>query len=89
MAFKDSSGRPYVEPEAVAMNPVMVAGAGPMRYSGLAGYLFGIPIVLDGNIPANLGTGTNETRIVAADFRDVILFEDNGCCSRAASFRAA
>jgi HK97 family phage major capsid protein len=78
LAFKDSTGRPYVEPEAVAQNPVMVAGAGAMSYDGVAGYLFGIPIMLDGNVPANLGAGTNETRIIAADFRDILLFEDNG-----------
>jgi hypothetical protein len=33
--------------------------------------------VLDGNMPANLGGGTNETRIVVADFQDVFLFEDS------------
>jgi HK97 family phage major capsid protein len=77
LSAKDSQSRPFVEPSGVAMNPVMVSADGPARYAGVAGYLFGIPIVLDGNIPANLGAGTNETRIIAADFRDLILFEDD------------
>jgi HK97 family phage major capsid protein len=69
--------------------PLINAGeSGPLNALGTStstdyaasavGQILGVPVVLDGNIPANLGTGTNETAIIAADFRDVILFEDNG-----------
>ena len=77
LAERDSTGRPLVEPGDVAVNPVVVASTRPADYQVRAvGTLFGVPVVLDGNVPNNLGAGTNETRIIAADFRDVILMED-------------
>jgi len=77
LAEKDSTGRPLVEPEGIAMNPIATPSAGAPQYPGIAGKLFGVPVVLDGNMPSNLGAGTNETRILAADFRDAILFGDS------------
>lgn len=74
---KDSTGRPLVEPEGVAVNPVATPSAGAPQYPGVAGRLFGVPVVLDGNMPSNFGVGTNETKVLVADFRDAILFEDN------------
>ena len=87
LAERDSTGRPLVEPGDVAVNPVVVASTRPADYQVRAvGTLFGVPVVLDGNIPNNLGAGTNETRIIAADFRDVILMEDpSGAPSSSAS----
>jgi HK97 family phage major capsid protein len=77
LAEKDSTGRPLVEPGDVATNPIIVASTRPADYQVRAvGSLFGVPVVLDGNVPNNLGAGTNETRIVVADFRDLILMED-------------
>lgn len=73
----DSDGRPLVVPN----------GAGPNNASGVstsvdysapsAGYLFGVPVVLDGTVPTNLGAGTNETCIIVGAFKDAYLFEDN------------
>ncbi|MEU8524833.1 phage major capsid protein [Streptomyces sp. NPDC048629] len=78
LAEKDTQGRPLVEPGTIAVNPIAVASTRPMDYTVTAvGSLFGIPVVLDNNIPNNLGAGTNETRIIAADFRDLILMEDD------------
>jgi hypothetical protein len=66
-----------VEPQDVAGNAIVVVSNRPLDYQVRAvGVLFGVPIVLDGNVPNNLGAGTNETRVIAADFRDVILMED-------------
>lgn len=62
----------------MALNPVAVSSGGPAAYTGVAGTLFGIPIYLDGNLPSNLGVGSNQTVVVTADFRDVMLFEENG-----------
>ena len=76
LAEKDSTGRPLVEPEGVAVNPIATPSAGAPQYPGVAGRLFGVPVILDGNMPSNLGAGTNETRVLVADFRDAILFED-------------
>jgi HK97 family phage major capsid protein len=60
------------------VGPVNAFGVGgSLEYVETAGKLFA-PVVLDGNIPKNLGTGTNETAIIAADWRDVMLLEENG-----------
>lgn len=73
----DADGRPLVVPSGAGPNNA--AGiAGAPQYNGTAGYLFGVPVTLDGTLPTNLGAGTNETCIVVADFRDLFLFEDNG-----------
>ncbi|MFF2331851.1 MULTISPECIES: phage major capsid protein [unclassified Streptomyces] len=78
LAQVDTAGRPLVEPGTIAVNPIAVASTRPADYTVTAvGSLFGVPVVLDNNIPNNLGAGTNETRIIAADFRDLILMEDN------------
>ena len=74
LAERDNTGRPLVEPEQVAQNPI--ATSEPPDYARPAGVLFGVPVYLDGNVPGTLGGGT-ETRIIAADFRDCILFEDS------------
>ena len=60
LAERDSTGRPLVEPGDVAVNPVVVASTRPADYQVRAvGTLFGVPVVLDGNVPNNLGAGTN------------------------------
>ena len=45
-------------------------------YSDFAGAMLGCWVLLSGNVPTNLGGGTNETRIIAADLRDSFLWED-------------
>jgi HK97 family phage major capsid protein len=71
----DTTGRPLVQATQVAQNPAATM-ADTIDYTRPAGVLFGCPVWLDGNVPNNLGVGTNETRVLAADFRDCILFED-------------
>jgi hypothetical protein len=34
-------------------------------------------VLLSGNVPSNVGGGTNETRIIAADLCDSFLWEDS------------
>jgi HK97 family phage major capsid protein len=74
LAERDTTGRPMFEPGSVAFNPLGTTGA--MDYRATAQGQVMIPFVADGNVPINLGAGTNETRVIVADFRDVILFED-------------
>jgi hypothetical protein len=52
-----------------------------MDYQATAHGQVMVPFVADGNVPINLGAGTNETRIIVADFRDAILFEDESAAS--------
>ncbi len=77
-AQKDTTNnRPLITPTGVAQNPMGTMTDSGFQYGQAAGYLFGVPVVLDGNVPVNLGAGTNETRVVAAAFPDLYLFEDN------------
>jgi HK97 family phage major capsid protein len=73
----DSDGRPLIVPTGAGPNNAAGIASG-VDYNGTAGYLFGVPVTLDGTLPVNLGAGTNETCIIVADFRDLYLFEDNG-----------
>lgn len=74
LAQVDANGRPLIQAAEGAYNPL--GASGTPGYGGQAGVLFNLPVFLDGNIPANLGAGTNETRIIVADFEDSYLFED-------------
>jgi HK97 family phage major capsid protein len=76
LAAVDSNNRPLVQPNDGAYNPLGLQMGADYR-NPIAGYLMTVPVVLDGNIPANLGAGTNETRIIVADFNDCYLFENS------------
>lgn len=68
------------------INPQPVAGGGydptsPRTYiSAPANWLtlFGVPVVLSNRMPTNLGTGTNETRVVVGDFREALILDRQG-----------
>lgn len=69
----DSTNRPLIvsSPAFSAM-----ADPGALDVDGPAGVLtFGMPAYLDGNLPSNLGVGTNQSTIVAARWSDVYLWE--------------
>jgi HK97 family phage major capsid protein len=75
MAAVDSSNRPLVEPMGTAVNPMATLdrteyGVAPV------GQLFNQPVYVDANCPDNVGAGTNESRIIAANWSDMYLFED-------------
>ncbi|MFI6332922.1 phage major capsid protein [Micromonospora chersina] len=71
----DTTNRPLIVPPQVGWNPAgtqqdLASGEGP------AGMLsMGLPAYLDGNLPANKGAGTNETRTIIARFLDLYLWE--------------
>jgi hypothetical protein len=49
---------------------------GLLESDGPAGmFTYGLPAFLDGNIPSNLGGGTNETRVITARWQDLFLWE--------------
>ena len=74
----DTDGRPLVTTEA-PMNP---AGGG--NAASIAGTVRGLPVYVDDNVPTNLGVGTNETPIVVCNFRDALLFENQGAPAQVA-----
>ncbi len=73
-AALDSSNRPLVVPTA-ALNPVAIGEAAAYNSVGM---LQGLPVVTDGNVPTNLGAGTNEDRIIATRASDAVLWEEAG-----------
>lgn len=40
--------------------------------------LFGVPVVLSNRIPTNLGTGTNESRVIVGDFKEALILDRQG-----------
>ena len=74
MAQVDSQGRPLVVPSAVAQNPIAADNPGP-DVQGVAGNFLGLPVVIDPNLPVNLGAGTNQDEIFLVKADDLWLFE--------------
>lgn len=61
----------------IATNPEGSAGQfGVPSYGGVVGNILGIPVVLDANVPTNLGTGTNEDVILGVSADELHLWED-------------
>lgn len=73
LSKSDSSGRPFVVPAApVASNPV---GLGMTEGTGVAGTLAGLPVIVDANVPTNLGSSTDEDRVIVTRLSDHALWE--------------
>lgn len=83
MAAVDDQSRPLAVPAANAPQNV-IAAVGTVAAEGFVGSMHGLPVFVDANIPTNLGTGTNEDRIIVAKADDVILYES---LPRAEAFR--
>lgn len=76
LAALDSSLRPLVLPEANHPMNAMATQAGVVA-AGYSGTLLGLPVFTDANIPTNLGTGTNEDRIIVCKHDDLYLWESS------------
>lgn len=73
LAASDTNSRPLVTPYAgSASNPQGLGGSG----YGVVGSLAGIPVIADGNVPTNLGTSTNEDRVIVTRMSDHALWEN-------------
>jgi HK97 family phage major capsid protein len=73
LATVDTQGRPLVVPNATGLN--VLASQEGVNSEGLVGSIQGLPVYVDPNIPANLGAGTNEDRVIIARTSDLILWE--------------
>jgi len=70
----DSQNRPFILPETNnPFNPLALQTGGDVE--GPVGRVLNFPLLADGNIPSNLGAGTNEDRIIAARTSDLYLWE--------------
>jgi HK97 family phage major capsid protein len=74
---RDSAGHYTLFPEASF-------GAGydtntPRTFVAIpGGSLFGVRVVLSNRVPTNLGTGTNESRVIVGDFREALVLDRQG-----------
>lgn len=71
--LSDANNRPFIVPNAVAYNPV--AQTDGVAAEGVVGHMLGLPVMLDSQIPTNLGTGTNQDAILLTRPADLWLFE--------------
>ncbi|MER6533011.1 phage major capsid protein [Streptomyces sp900105755] len=70
----DSQNRPFILPETNApFNPLALQTGGDVE--GPVGRVLNFPLLADGNIPSNLGAGTNEDRMITARTSDLYLWE--------------
>lgn len=75
LASLDSSNRPLIQTATPSFNAM---GSGGNVGAGVVGQILGVDVVLDANIPTNLGTGTNEDRIIVMKKEDSLVFEQAG-----------
>jgi HK97 family phage major capsid protein len=74
MSALDSSNRPLVLPDTSSpFNPLALQTGSDSE--GYVGKVAGLPTLTDGNIPSNLGAGTNEDRAIIARTSDIYLWE--------------
>lgn len=86
LAQSDSAGRPLAVVNMQGPQNALAINALPGGYSGdggdnaakIVGWFQGLPVVLDANLPTNLGVGTNEDAMIAMDGTEAFLWEDNG-----------
>lgn len=76
MASVDSQSRPLVVPNA--NGPFNAYGTGENGAAMVVGSILGVPVLVDANVPTNLGAGTNEDRIIVTYADDSILWEQSG-----------
>jgi len=85
----DSAGRPLVginQDASVAMNILGMSRAAEFGEGQIVGTLQGLPVIIDNNIPTNLGSGTDEDRIFALRPSDQILWEEGNGMPRELRF---
>lgn len=73
-ASLDANNRPLVVPSSQGTFNSL-ADVREQVFEGPAGVLQGLPVVLDPNMPINLGAGTNEDRVIETLSTDHVLFE--------------
>jgi len=71
----DTTGRPLIVPEQGGPFNPMALQTGAVSEGPVGRLTTGTPVILDGNIPTNLGGGTNETRIITLRTSDLYLWE--------------
>jgi hypothetical protein len=73
LAAVDTAGRPLVTPSGPGVN--QIAAFGSVASQGQVGEIAGLPVYVDPNLPTNLGSGTNEDRVLVLRASDLLLWE--------------
>ena len=68
---KDAQGAYLIAPAAGPQDP-RTGLRGPVKT------LWGYPVVTTNRMPTNLGTGTNESRVIVGDFREALILDRQG-----------
>lgn len=68
---RDAQGAYYIDPQTGVQDP-RTGITGPVKS------LWGYPVVLSNRMPVNLGGGTNESRVVVADFKEALILDRQG-----------
>lgn len=68
---RDAQGAYYIAPAAGVQDP-RTGQRGPVKT------LWGYPVVTSNRVPTNLGAGTNESRVIVADFREALILDRQG-----------
>lgn len=68
---KDAQGAYLIAPEAGVQDP-RTGFRGPVKT------LWGYPVITTNRMPTNLGTGTNESRVIVGDFREALILDRQG-----------
>jgi len=68
---RDAQGAYYIAPASGVQDP-RTGVRGPTRT------LWGYPVVTSNRVPTNLGAGTNESRVIVADFREALILDRQG-----------
>lgn len=68
---RDTQGAFYIDPQGGPQDP-RTGERGPSKS------LWGYPVVLSNRVPTDLGTGTNESRIIVGDFSEALILDRQG-----------
>lgn len=71
----DADNRPLLDGSSSATNVMGIRDR--VGYGQVVGALQGVPVVTDANIPTDLGSGSDEDRIIVAAADDILLWEEN------------
>lgn len=71
LASQDAQGAYYIDPTGGPQDP-RTGLRGPVKV------LWGVPVVTSNRIPTNLGGGTNESRVIVADFSEALILDRQG-----------
>jgi HK97 family phage major capsid protein len=75
---KDTAGAWLLGPPATAAGTHADVRDNRTVANGPSRFLWGYPVVLSNRIPTNLGAGTNESRVVVADFSECLILDRQG-----------